>query len=90
MSRLLRGKKFSSKCQTYTEASKNFLKLCKDKDFISKIIIGEVKPTNGKDKSMKFSETSSSFMVTILSPRQKQILYLVGEKQKIQYFLESF
>ena len=90
MSRLLRGNKISSRCQTYISSAVGIINAAKKMGCVTKIILGVIKPTNSKVSKIKVTDTGTSVQVEIISPRQKQIIYLIGEKDLILKAMKKF
>jgi hypothetical protein len=80
---LLRGPKFSSRHQTVIEEAKPLLVFAKDCDVIKKVVLGKVKPTSGKASSLKFTLQDTSVMVEVISPRQWQVFYFLGNPTEV-------
>ena len=90
MSKLLRGNKISSRCQTYISSAVEIINTAKKMACVTKIVLGVIKPTNSKFNKIKLTDTGTSVQVEIISPRQKQIVYLIGERDLILNTMKKF
>ncbi|ANZ49495.1 hypothetical protein KWAN_143 [Erwinia phage vB_EamM_Kwan] len=85
---LLRGPKFSGRHQTIIEEAKTLLVFAKDCDVIKKVVLGKIKPTGGKASGLKFKLMETSVAVEVISPRQWQVLYFIGNPPEVLEVLQ--
>ncbi len=90
MSTLLRGPKVSSRHQTYTEAAKAIIDFGQKSDDVRKVVLGPISNFKGKTKKLKLRPNQSGVQVDVLANNQMQIIYLIGDTDKIVTALDNF
>lgn len=83
MSTLLRGPKVSSRHQSYTEAAKIIIDFGQKSDDVRKVVLGPISNFKGKSKKLKLRPNQSGVQVDVLANNQMQIIYLIGDTDKI-------
>lgn len=83
MSRLLRGPKISSRHQSYTETAKKIIEYGQKSDSVTKVILGPITNGKGKTNKLKLKPTLSGVEATVVYHNQIQVIYLIGDSDKI-------
>lgn len=90
MSRLLRGPKISSRHQTYIDDAVKIIEYGQKSETVRKVILGPITNTSGKTKRIKLRPYQHGVQVDVISNKQVQIIYLLGDSFTIVKDLENF